>query len=719
MAPDARVAETRFRVEGMHCGACAHIVEDALMKVRGVLDAHVSAAAHHGTVRWDVEQSSVGILLDAAARSGYRLVPDTTADARATRQREGRAAVWRLFVAGFCSMQVMMLAAPAYFAKAGELAPDIRQLFDASAWLLSIPVVLFSAAPFFASAVKSLRTHRLSMDVPVALGIVVAFVASSAATFDPAGPFGGDVYFDSLTMFVFFLLAGRYLETRARHRAAALLETSLDHWPEAVIRVLDEGRDEEIPRDAIRRGDTLRVPVGQVFAADGVLLSGPTDADESLLTGESVSVSKQVGDAVFAGSVNRGAPATMRVERQGSDTRYEAIVALVRESQTQRPRIVGTAERWAGPFLAAVLLSAVCAAAIWSVVDPARAVGVAIAVLIVTCPCALSLAAPSALLVASSAMARRGLLLRRLDALEGLSRLQVLYVDKTGTLTEARSDALRMQVLDIDGHAGGERSLREIAASLARWSSHPTARLLACASQRCIPWTGLIEVPGRGVEGRAPDGAVWRLGKFDWASGSSDASIARSGSCLSENGRARALFASTDRLRDDSREAVAALAHDGLSIAILSGDSDARVERVAAQLDVASFHGGLTPEDKLAYVIQAQRAGRIVGMLGDGINDAPVLARADVSIAMGEGASIARMQADAILLSNRLSDLVHARHLAKKTLRVIRQNLFWAVGYNAACVPLALIGWLPPWAAGLGMASSSLIVVLNSLRLAR
>ena len=742
-----RIGESSLRIGGMHCSACATLIEQALRRVDGVLGAQVSAAAECATVQWDVARTRPSAIVQAVAAAGYEAVPDTAAGARGLRRKESRDALWRLFVAGLCAMQVMMLATPSYLASAGQLAPDLKQLLDGGSWMLTLPVMMFAAAPFFAGAWRSVRGGHIGMDVPAALGMFVAFIASSGAAFDPGGPFGREVYFDSLTMFVSFLLGGRYLEMRARHRAAAMLEASIGQLPETALRENADGSVVQVSALRLQPGDTVRVPVGQAFCADGVLTRGSTQADESLLSGESAPVAKGVGDAVVAASVNLGAPVAMRVERVGADTRFEAIVAMMREARTRRPVSTQAADRWAAPFLWAVLLLAAGAAAVWSVIDPSRAVWVAVSVLIVTCPCALSLAAPSALLAATTAMARRGVLLRRTEAIEGLARMQTLFIDKTGTVTEAQGRGVLMVRVDggdevdavdavegiegVEGQDAGKRlpdaALRAIAASLAAWSAHPLARALAGqyrghkdgdGNGDDTPWADLRETPGQGMQGRASDGVLWCLGKGPALSPATN-DDADPQTWLSRNGRPVACFHFTEVLRADALAAVQALQRDGVRVVLLSGDAPGRVERIAHALGIAEHHGGLSPSAKLAAVRAAQARGEHVAMVGDGINDAPVLAQADTSLAMGAGVHIALMQADGVLVSNALRDVVRARVLARKAMRVMRQNVAWAVIYNTACVPLALVGWLPPWAAGLGMATSSLVVVLNSLRLSR
>jgi Cu2+-exporting ATPase len=672
-----RLAQSSLRVSGLHCAACSHTIEQALLGVDGVLSARVSAASRCASVRWDVARTRVSSLVEAVRRAGYDAVPDTAAAARSQRERERREMTWRVFVAAFCAMQVMMLATPAYVSEPGELAPDLKRLLDWGSWLLSVPVLLFSAAPFFAGAWRSVSSRRIGMDVPVALGIAVAFVASTGAAFDPGGVFGHEVWFDSLTMFISFLLAGRWLEMSARHRAAAALEEATSRLPQRVVRVRTDGTLESVSPLALRPGDVVRVTAGQAFAADGVLMLGSTQADESLLTGEARPVPKRPGDAVVAGSLNRGDPVEMQVKRVGADTRYEGIVALMREALTQRPAIVRSVDRWAAPFLWTVLLLAAAASAAWSVFDPSRALWVAVSVLIVTCPCALSLAAPSALIAAAGASARKGVLLRRLDALETLARVQHLFLDKTGTLTESRLACTDMELLNPRADAG---ELKRAAASLAAWSQHPLAKaVLEAHGPAQGDWSEMREAPGFGLEGRDPQGRVWRLGSSQWT-GVQDAGAGQA--WLSCEGRPLAAFVFDERLRGDANDALQALQRDGVRLTLLSGDRKPRVDRVSEALGLDASAGGLSPEGKLDALREAQQHGEVVAMVGDGINDAPVLAQADLSVAMGERAFVTRANPDAVLLSHSRGALVSARQLANRTLRVTRQNMLWAAAYN-------------------------------------
>lgn len=719
-----RQAESSFQLGGMYCAACAGLIENALYGVQGVVEAQVSSAAQRARVRWDPAQTKASELVQAVRRAGYDAVPDAAAPAREMRRKERRTALWRVFVASFCAMQVMMFATPSYVAGPGELAPDLRQLLNWGSWLVALPTLVFSAGPFLRGAWLNLKTRQIGMDVPVALGILVTFIASTGATFDPNGVFGHEVYFDSFTMFISFLLVGRFLEMSARHRAAESLEKALAGMPETAVRLLDDGMAETVSIQRLRRGDRVQVALGAAFPADGRLESGRTEADESLLTGESRPVAKAPGDEVVGGSINLGAAAIFRVERVGADTRYEAIVAMMRDALTQRPALARRADAWARPFLWGVLLLAAGAAIAWSWIEPERAVWVAVAVLIVTCPCALSLAAPSALVAAAGAMAKRGVMLQRLDAVEALATMTRLFMDKTGTLTDdkpvwVRTTALSPQV---------QPEWQAQAVTLARWSNHPLSRALASSadptlSQPSTHWLAVEETPGAGLQAHDAQGQLWRLGSQAWVEQDSPTSTPRTDHTavwFGPAGHAAVLrFEFDEQLRPDVAPALHQLQADGVRLTLLSGDTPSRVAQLGQRLGLSDLHGGAQPEDKLAAVAKAQAAGEVVGMVGDGVNDAPVLARANVSFAMGQGALVSRVHADAVIMSNRLEDLSWARALSRRSVAIVRQNLIWAALYNTACIPLALLGYLPPWAAGLGMATSSLLVVANSLRLSR
>ena len=719
-------------LEGMHCAACALTIEDALRAVPGVLQADVSAATRRARVVWQPGQVKPSQWMEAVRHAGYRAMPAMDAFARDQRLRESRRALWRWLVAGFCMMQVMMYAWPAYVAQPGDLSGEMEQLLRWASWVITLPMVVFSCGPFFTSALRDIRLRRVSMDLPVALGMAITFVVSTAGTFDPAGIFGKEVYYDSLTMFVFFLLTGRWLELRLRDRTAGALEAVMNRLPDSVERRAADGSFARVATRRIGVGDTVRVLPGEAFPADGRITAGNTHADEALLTGESTPVARPVGSSVTAGSYNLQAPVEVLVEGTGGQTRFAQIVALMESASLQKPRLAQLADRIARPFLVAVLLAAALAAAYWWPSDPGHALMVAVAVLIVTCPCALSLATPVAMLTAAGTLARHGVLVRNIQGLEALAQVDTMVFDKTGTLTR---DGMALQAVHPAAGCSAQEAL-DLAAALARQSMHPASRALAAAaSAQPLPsgrWqvTGLQEDAGQGLTATVEDatGAVAartiRLGSARHAGVANDAGGAALQVVLSEQAADGALielarFDLVEDLRAEASAVVRALQQDGVAVQLLSGDRRGAVQRVATQAGIAHAQGECTPQGKLAALQALQSQGHHVAMVGDGLNDGPVLAGAHVSFAFGRAVPLAQSRADFVVLGDSLALVPQTVLLARRTLRVVRQNLWWAAAYNALCVPLAVLGWMPAWLAGLGMALSSLLVVLNAARLAR
>ena len=714
--------ESYLAIEGMHCAACSLTVEEVLQKLPGVENVQVNGASAVARVAWSPGQGRPSAWLAALQRAGYGALPAGDMLAAAPRIQAQRMMLWRWLVAGFCMMQVMMYAFPAYIAEPGDISSEAQGLLRWASWVLTLPVVLFSCWPFFSSALRDLRNRRVGMDVPVALGILIAFGASSAATFDPASRWGAEVWYDSVTMFVFFLLSGRLLEQRLRDRTAGSLEALMRSLPDGVER---QGADGTFERVAVRRlvpGDLIRLLPGDVIPADGTVTAGESQVDEALLTGESTPLQRRVGSAVIAGSHNLNGMLLVRVERAGSETRYAAMVALMEQASVQKPRLARIADRIAGPFVLLVLLASVAAALWWWPSDPVHAISVAVAVLIVTCPCALSLATPAATLAAAGALARRGVLVRRLEALESCAMVDTVVFDKTGTLTEDR------MAVTVSGTREGTPAAQalSLAAALALHSLHPLSRAIV---QAAGPVSGsavdVTEVPGQGLQGHVAVGAggkpyPMRLGSAAFCGAPADAQAAGGPQVhLSDEQGWLASFEMDEALRPDAGPAVGALHVLGLQVQLLSGDLMAAVTRLAARAGIDKAYGQRTPEGKLAHVRELQQQGRRVAMVGDGMNDGPVLACADVSVAMGQAVPLAQAQSDFIVLGGQLAAVSALLQHARRTRAIVRQNLLWAALYNAVCVPLAILGFMPPWLAGLGMAASSLLVVLNSARLAR
>lgn len=741
-APVPGTAEPRLeaclQVPAIHCAACTTLIEQALApwteSIRAV------AATQQVQIRWDPGKIKFSALLARLADLGYPALPESREAASLIRVREQRRALWRLFVAFFCMMQVMMYSLPRYVAHLGDLAPDQLQLLRWAEWMLTVPVVCFSATPFFSGAWSAMRLRRVSMDLTVALGIAIAFGASTVATLSGEG----DVWNDSVTMFVTFLLAGRWLDARLRSQAAAGLDRLLTRLPSRVDRVKEGSRAkncehlidadlEPIPSGRLQPGDIVRVSAGQTIPADAIVIAGRTHADESLLTGESDPIPKQPGAAVLAGSQNLDGLIWVLIQCTGAATRFGQIVDLVQRAAVEKPPAAVLADRYAQGFLVAILMAAALAGGIWWWIEPGRAIAVMVAVLIVTCPCAFSLAMPAVTLAATSRLAASGMLLRSPAVIEALAKVDLMAFDKTGTLSDGQMAIEAIELIEARG-AFSETDCLAIAAALAQASLHPVARSVVIAAQaQRLPMpsrSAVCEHAGSGLVGRVLfnghplDVTLGREslipGALNPAPGSPISAHPPSPqTVLMINQRLIARFTFRESLRPDARTTLNRLAAGGIEIAVLSGDRAPAVARLTEGLAISRSLSDATPESKYAWVQAMQSQRRTVAVVGDGINDAPMLALADVSIAVGSAAPIAQLHADIILVSNRLGDLIVLREIAQRAMRAVRQNLLWAGAYNAICVPLALAGAMPPAIAGLGMAGSSLVVILNALRLLR
>ncbi len=731
---DAR--ETTLLVEGIRCAACVWLIEHRLRQVEGVEHANLNVATEKLFVRWHKDKTTAAALLEAVRSIGYNAWPYDTSRHDAQLQKASRTLGRQLFVAGLSMMQVMMYVAPEYMAgDDGTLDAGMASLMRWASLLLTLPAIAYSAQPFLKGAWSSLKARVLGMDVPVALGIMAAFIGSAVSTFRGHG----EVYYDSVTMFIFLLLASRYLEMVARRKAASALSRLRHGVPEMAQRLAawPDLRDATtVPASALAAGDHIIVKGGEAVAADCVVVEGSTAVDLSLLTGESAPQRKTVGDAIPGGAVNAGSPVVLRVETPARESTLAGLLKLIERAGSAKPQIAQWADRTASWFVAALLLFAAASFGFWSWHDAARAWPVAIAVLVVSCPCALSLATPSALAAATDRLLGKGALVVQPHVLETLHRTTHIVFDKTGTLTEGCPTVQSIDAIDGARIIG----ILRVAAALETGSAHPIARAISAAAEAhgagAAGATGLQELAGQGLEGMV-NGVRYRLGTAAYVAGIAGSPVPRSGLAgvagaagatdsspmttvwLGMQGRWLGRFRISDALRADARRTVEFFQRLGKEVVLLSGDQQSLAESVAGQLGITQAIGDCLPDEKLAYVQALQARGGVVAMVGDGINDAAVLSAADVSFAMGSGATLAQVHADCVLLDARLPLLTETARSADKTMRVIRQNLAWATLYNIVAIPAAAFGVLNPWLSGVGMAASSAIVVLNALRLRR
>lgn len=707
---DSDHVHATLAVDGITCAACAWLIEHRLNALAGVESSAVNLTHHRVRIGWDPAVIKLSQLLAELAAIGYTAQPYEPDQAQARLQREERMNVRRLIIAAVGMMQVMMFSIPIYVAGPEGMSEDFYILFHWLSFALATPVVFFSASPFFRNALRDVKTGILGMDVPVSLAIGCAYAASAYAVIFNIG----EVYFDSVAMFTFFLLFSRYIEARARRRNGQSGNALSGVLPVSATRLDDSGSERILPASELHAGDRVLIKPGHGVPADGVIEDGESSLDESMLTGEYLPVTRGVGERIVGGSQNMENPLIMRVTHAGNDARVANIVDLTDRAFASRPRLAQMAARMAHLFVLRLLIVTVCVTAVWWWIDPSRVLWVMLSVLVVTCPCALALATPTALTAGHGQLRKRGVLITRADAMESLSNATRVIFDKTGTLTRGE-----MQLVDTHPCASSlsaERA-RAIAAALEARSEHPIARAFRPFRDATLQAHHLRSVTGQGLEGTLAQHR-WRLGKPQFACSQPLASPGEGQwLLLSEDDTPRAWFRLHDGVRDDAAQTISALQASGLAVELLSGDTPDAVKELAQQLGIATWHAGTSPEGKLERIQTLQAEGECVVMVGDGINDVPVLAGADVAIAMNSATDLARTRADAVLLSPRLSRIADAIDISRATRRIMRQNMTWSICYNFTVIPLAALGLVPPWLAALGMSFSSLVVVGNALRL--
>jgi Cu2+-exporting ATPase len=716
--------EAFFLLDGIRCGACALAIERALQGLSGVVEAEVNFATHRARAVWDPDKLRLVDVLGAIERAGYSARPYDAAKTDARLLSERRDRLYRLGVAGLFGMQVMTISIALYAGEFYGMDAGLRQLLRWLALVLTLPVIAYAGMTFFSKALRDLRRARPGMDVPVSLGLLIAFGGSVYATVRAEG----DVYFDSVVMFVFFLLLARYFEFSARARHARVAESLVTAPPATAMRIQTRnGMRHETPvvASALAPGDRIYVASGDTIPADGVVEHGATTVDESILTGESRPVEKSAGEEVIAGSLNRENPVEIRVTRAAKNSTLEQTLRLMERARQIKPRTIQLADRVAARFVSVVLVLAVAVAVYWWHTAPGEWLAVTVSVLVVTCPCALSLATPAAFTAAVGALARRGLVVARGHALERLATITRFVFDKTGTLTRGR---LRLAAVRLHADLDEETVLR-LAASLERGAGHPIGRAFPAHNTAPVWTAGDVKVtPGAGIEAFI-NGRRYAIGSPAFISARIDPggrpdyteTAGDTATCvlLADENKVLASIFLSDCLRPDAFALTERLRRGGIRISLLSGDRPQTAKAIGALLKIDDAHGALGPKDKLARLQAMQNRGEVVAMAGDGINDAPVLAGADVSIAMGSGPRAAQASADLILLSDRLEDVAAGVTIARRTRRIVIQNLAWATGYNLLALPAAALGLVPPWLAALGMSLSSMVVVANGLRAGR
>ncbi|QIZ76586.1 heavy metal translocating P-type ATPase [Ferrimonas lipolytica] len=703
VAQNGNFSEVLLSLDGISCAACAWLIEKHLHRIDGISRIDVNTTTQRAVLVWDNNLISLSQVLTEVATIGYRAAPFQLDQQEQENAKQSQTLLLRVGLAGLAAMQVMMLAVALYTGYFYDLEVEYRNYFRWVSLVFATPVVLYSAQPFYFSALRALFSLKVNMDVPVSLAIVLAYGASVAATVSGRG----EVYFESVAMFTFFLLLGRLAEQRARRKASEHASNRQKLIPVTASIVTADGVMQVVAK-SVQVSNTVRILPGESLPADGVISSGSTEINEAMLTGEERPVAKSIGDTVFAGTVNLGQPFDYQVTAIGAELRINTLVRLQEQAAIDKPAIAQRADEIAAYFVPALLVIAALTYGYWHFVKPADAFWITLSVLVATCPCALALATPAALTCGTNRMMKHGLLVRSARVLETLPKLTTLLFDKTGTLTYGKFSLQHTELLQSDVD---QQRIVAIAAALESHSSHPYASAFAPFQTASVVANTNRNVIGQGLIG-VVDGVEYRIGRASFADGTDDNYI-----YLANNSGALARFLVSDSIRNDAASTITELRLRKLNCQMLSGDPNPSSLTVANELNLDSAKHNCSPEQKLDYLKRCRQQGQTVAMFGDGINDGPVLAGADVSVAMGHGTDLAKCHADLILLGDKLQPIIDGIKVAKRTNRVIKQNLLLSLCYNSLIVPLAVSGLVAPYVAAAGMSLSSLVVLANSLRL--
>ncbi len=723
-------------VEGIHCAACVWLIETGLAGVPGIEEARVNLTGRRLRVRWDNGRVKLSAILARLGQIGYVAVPFDPEASEGSLQRHNRQLLYRMAFAGFAMMNLMWISIALY---SGADRGEFRGMFQWIGFLIATPTLVYSGFPFYKGAWTGLRSGHLTMDLPIAIGVTNTYLYSLYVT--ASGTLVGDVYWDTVVNFLFVILIGRYLESISKRKAVASTQRLLDLQPK-VATVLRDGEEALMPIRGVKPGETVLVRPGEKVPVDGVVLAGRSSVDESMLTGEADPVTKAEGARVCAGTLNGPGPLQVQVEGLLRDTALGRIIRLVEDAQASKAPIQCIADRVVPWFVAITLGLGALTFVLWVGTGLEQALMAATAVLIITCPCAFGMSTPMAIAVASGLAARHGILIKNGAVLEGLSSIDHFVFDKTGTLTEGRPAVTaladrnaRWDGVDPAGLGAEPRAHLRRLAALERLSEHPVAGavLALCARAGIDPAgqeVGEVEAqPGLGIRGTV-DGVRLAAGTHEWLRRNgvepdpvlvaSAAFIESGGGSLLRvalDGRETLVIGVEDRLRPDAAEVVAQMKADGIRVTLLTGDRRAAAERIAARLGGMEVQAEVLPQDKDRVIAELQGGGQRVAMVGDGVNDAPALVRADVGIAMGSGTDVSIASADIVLMSSELAKVRQAALLSRRTLSTIRQNIGIAILYNVIMVPLAMAALVTPLVAAISMPLSSLAVIGNSARI--
>ena len=700
--------ETILTIDGMSCAACAWLIEMQLSKVSGIISINVNATTQRATVRWINDQLKLSDILFKIDKIGYQALPFKASQQEASNQKLSKAFIKRLGISGILMMQILMIATGLYFGAFSDMSTINRMYLRWVSLFLTMPIITYGAFPFYIGAIKALRVKRLSMDVPVSIAIILAFSASAWATLSQQG----EVYFESVSMFTFLLLIGKFLEFRARLRAAETSANLLKLMPMTATIICNQV-EQLIAAKKLKKFDIVIVKPGETIPADGIIISGKSQLNESMLTGEQLPINKTVGESVFAGTINGDGNLNIEVKQENQHSFLSQLIRLSESSQTHKPKLAQLSDKIAQYFVGIILLTAICTALYWQQHLPEQAFWITLSVLVATCPCALSLATPTALTCATVKLNREGIMVKSSHVMETIPYIDCFAFDKTGTLTTGEFVINKVVMVDVSQN---KEHILAISAALESYSEHPLAKAFTTYRDFNINIANAVVEPGAGICGEYQR-FCYKIGKPSWLLSAEDLTQYSDAQCvLMEDQRLIAVFYLQDNIRDDAATLLTYLNKQQIDTLMISGDNQSGCDRVQSMLSLNAVHSSLSAQDKMA-IIKNKQKNHTVAMLGDGVNDTPVFGTAHVSIAMGGGTDIAKNGADVILLNNKLSTVITLRSIAQKTKKIIWQNYLWAFGYNSIILPLAVSGHITPYMAVIGMSASSILVISNSLRL--
>lgn len=713
--------EAKLIIEGIKCPACVWLLESCLTNIKGVNKADVNYSTQRCYVNWDEHNIALSEILSSINKLGYKALPYNHKRREELYDKERKQQLLRIAIASLFGVQVMMIAIALYFGEYSGIEEHYKSFFEWISLILTLPVLLFSGRVLYQGALLDIKNKRLGMDVPITLGISIALIGSIQATIQQ----NGHIYYDSVVMFVLFILTGRYFEFMSRKKSIAHLDKVSSLIPIYATKLTKNNKTKVVELNSLKINDKIIVKPGEIIPVDGMIIDGQSSVNESIITGESLPISKSIGANVIGGSTNVESPLYIKVKKIGSRTILAKISRLVDKTGMHKTKHHLLADKIVPIFTASVLFVATLTAIYWYINNSENWLAYTVSVLVVSCPCALSLATPTAISSAATTLMQHGIAIINTNTIEKIHKISCFVFDKTGTLTEGK---LELKNVDIYQTKFSENKILSIAKSLESASEHPLAKAIDKATKDIdiLKIKNIKNFPGEGVSGLI-NKQTWYIGTESFIKKHcrhinktyyDDKNTPLKRVLLANDNKIFACFYFTDPIRSDSKKLIDKLKQRQQKIILMSGDHNSIVKETASKLGIDEYMAELKPEDKLENISALQKQGEIVCIIGDGINDAPAFAKADVAIAMSEASDLTKLNADLLLLNHKIETLVPILMILNKTYQVLHINFAWAIIYNVVALPLAVLGFLAPWMAAIGMTLSSLAVIINASKIA-